>query len=350
MRTVRIICLAACALLAACRPVVREAAPRPGNAYATGFELRDSADCCIAVVWSPWESEKELARYVIREPMRRLAVSSCTHVGFLDAVGCTDCLAAVCNRELVYAPLPDGIVDLGDAMSPNCEKLLASNPDAVLVSLYAQADPLPARLRKLGVPAVYVNEWMEHTPLARAEWVRFVGALTGQRAEADSLFAAVADRYHRLSVLAQSGRQRRSVMSGQSFRGTWYVPGGKTFMGRLFRDAGAAYRYADSDDDEESIPLTMEQALRAFADNADVWVGVNARTRDELRAADAKHTWFKPYRTGEAYHFMRRSTPQGANDFWERGVVRPDEVLADLIIVLYPDLLSEPLRYIGRCE
>lgn len=349
MRTVWIGCLVAWSLLSACRPVVREVTPRPGNAYAAGFELRDSADCCIAIVLSPWTPDKELARYVIREPMCRLAVSSCTHVGFLDAVGCTDRLTAVCNRELVYTPLSDGIIDLGDAMSPNYERLLVSAPDAVLVSLYAQEDPLPVRLRKLGVPVVYVNEWMEHTPLARAEWVRFVGALTGHRADADSLFAAVADRYNRLAVLAQSGRQRRSVMSGQSFRGTWYVPGGKTFMGRLFRDAGAAYRYADSDY-EESIPLTMEQALRDFADNADVWVGVNARTMDGLRAADAKHTWFKPYRAGEVYHFMRRSTPQGANDFWERGVVHPDEILADLITVLYPDLLSEPLRYTGRCE
>lgn len=128
-------------------------------------------------------------------------------------------------------------------------------------------------------------------------------------------------------------------MSGASYRGTWYVPSGTTYMGCLFRDAGAAYAFAD-ERTNGSIPLTMEQALRAFSE-ADVWVGANARTMDELRAIDEHHTWFKAYRTGRVYHFYNRTNSTGGNDFWETGVVHPEIILRDLQWALYPDLYPD---------
>ncbi|MDY2943568.1 MAG: ABC transporter substrate-binding protein, partial [Paludibacteraceae bacterium] len=138
-----------------------------------------------------------------------------------------------------------------------------------------------------------------------------------------------------------------SIMSGASYRGTWYVPSGTTYMGCLFRDAGAAYAFAD-ERTNGSIPLTMEQALRAFSE-ADVWVGANARTMDELRAIDEHHTWFKAYRTGRVYHFYNRTNSTGGNDFWETGVVHPEIILRDLQWALYPDLYPDYEPYfIGR--
>lgn len=129
-------------------------------------------------------------------------------------------------------------------------------------------------------------------------------------------------------------------MSGSSFRGTWYVPSGATFMGALFRDAGAQYKYADSDH-KGSIPLTMEQAIIDFADSADVWVGVDVRSLAELKAMDERHTWFKAYQSGRVYNFLKRTAADGTNDFWQRGVVHPEEILEDLIHTLYPELNEE---------
>ena len=138
-------------------------------------------------------------------------------------------------------------------------------------------------------------------------------------------------------------------MSGASYRGTWYVPSGTTYMGCLFRDAGASYVFAD-ECTSGSIPLTMEQALRAFSE-ADVWVGANARTMEELRAIDEHHTWFKAYKTERVYHFYRRTNSTGGNDFWETGVVHPELILRDLQWALYPDRYPdhEP-HFIGKVE
>ncbi len=335
---------------------------REGNRYASGFSLYDSAQYRVVVVYSPWNEGGEMARYyltrdtsdavemtrmrgkkVMRVPLQRIGVTSCTHVGFLDAIGCVSELVGVCNPELVYTDLSaakgqaEGTLNIGDAMAPDVECVVLVHPDIMMVSTYAQGDATSARLEKMGVPVLYINEWMEQHPLARAEWVRLVGAFLDREAMADSVFDAVSERYEQLRtrVSEWSEDKKPSIMSGQDFRGTWYVPAGNTYMGRLFSDAGASYRYEDTEN-EGSIPLTLEKAMTDFAD-ADVWVGVNARSLDELAQIDRQHTMFRAFKTGRVYHLMRRSKPSGAKDFWERGVVHPDEILGDIISALYPD-------------
>jgi iron complex transport system substrate-binding protein len=137
--------------------------------------------------------------------------------------------------------------------------------------------------------------------------------------------------------------RKASIMSGMSWRGTWYVPAGGTYMGNLFRDAGAKYKYADNPS-TSSIPLNMEQAIQDFA-QADVWVGCEANTLEELATIDTKHTWFKAYQTGMVYNFRKRALPSGANDFWESGVAHPERLLKDMQKVLNGD--TTELYYIG---
>jgi iron complex transport system substrate-binding protein len=133
-------------------------------------------------------------------------------------------------------------------------------------------------------------------------------------------------------------------MSGMSWRGTWYVPAGGTFMGRLFKDAGAQYKYQNNPS-TSSIPLNMEQALQDF-EEADVWVGCEANTLEELESIDQKHLWFKAYQNKQVYNFRKRSTPTGANDFWESGVVHPERLLHDLRNILKGD--TSELYYTTR--
>lgn len=121
-------------------------------------------------------------------------------------------------------------------------------------------------------------------------------------------------------------------MSGNNFRGTWYVPSGKNYLAYLFKDAGASYPFYD-DARETSIPLTIEETLRYFHD-ADVWVGAAGNSLDELAQMDEKHTWFRAYKNGRVYNWRKQRLPSGANNFWERGVVHPEEMLEDVIHIL----------------
>jgi iron complex transport system substrate-binding protein len=239
---------------------------------------------------------------------------------------------AVCNPELIYTPVKGDEIDLGDSMKPSAERTLQAGLDALLAVNYGQYDNLEAtRLEKLGVTTIYINEWQEGSPLARAEWIRVLGALTGRLHEADSVFHEVETKYNNLKSSISNVKSSK-IMSGNNFRGTWYVPSGKNYLAYLFKDAGADYPFYD-DERETSIPLTIEETLRYFHD-ADVWVGAGGNSLAELAQLDEKHTWFKAYQDGRVYNWRRQVKAGGANNFWERGVVHPEEMLEDVIHIL----------------
>ena len=307
-----------------------------GNKYATGFQISETDTGVVVEVFQPYQ------RVCVREPMRRLGTMSTVQVGFLYALDALDCLAAVCNPELIYTPVKGDEIDLGDSMKPSAERVLQADLDALLAVNYGQYDNMEAaRIEKLGVFTIYINEWQEHSPLARAEWIRVLGALSGRLPQADSIFAEVETRYDELKNLKSpisnlksqiTNHQSPKILSGNNFRGTWYVPSGKNYLAYLFKDAGADYPFYDNER-ETSIPLTIEETLRYFHD-ADVWVGAGGNSLAELAELDEKHTWFKAYQDGRVYNWRKQVKDGGPNNFWERGVVHPEEMLEDVIHIL----------------
>ena len=312
-----------------------------GNRYAVGFRLAQTDSSVIVEVFQPYQ------RMEVTRPLQRLGTMSTVQVGFLYALNAMDHLAAVCNPELIYTPTQGDEIDLGDSMKPSAERVLQADLDALLAVNYGQYDNLEAaRLEKLGVPVIYINEWQEGSPLARAEWIRAIGALVGRLKEADSIFHEVETKYKSLSNKANPAASR-SIMSGNNFRGTWYVPSGKNYLAYLFKDAGAKYPFYD-DERATSIPLTVEETIHYFHD-ADVWVGAGGNSLAELAELDEKHTWFKAYQNGRVYNWRKQRKSGGANNFWERGVVHPEEMLEDVINILNdrPDSL---LHFANRLD
>ncbi len=322
-RFLPIICLLLCFVGCAKQPVKQGSLPT-GNKYATGFAITETDSGTVVEVFQPYK------RLCVREPLHRIGTMSTVQVGFLYAIDAMNSLVAVCNPELIYTPLKGDEIDLGDSMKPSAERALQAGLDMLLAVNYGQYDNLEAvRLEKLGIPLIYINEWQESSPLARAEWIRVIGALTGRLHQADSVFHEVETKYNGLITKSQ---EPIAIMSGNNFRGTWYVPSGKNYLAYLFKDAGAAYPFYD-DERETSIPLTIEETLRYFHD-ADVWVGANGNSLAELAELDEKHTWFKAYQEGRVYNWRKQTKGGGPNNFWERGVVHPEEMLEDVIHIL----------------
>ena len=349
-------------VLAGCSPERTPTLQIPEGQYAKGFAIEQCEGYSLVTIADPWKEGSVMQRYyltkepeqfhftdgtVLQIPIRRLAATSCTHVGFLDALGETGSLCGICSPSLVYTSIPsvaEGCADLGDAMQVNGERVLLTHPDAIMISTYVQGDGARQYLEKSGLPVIYNNEWMERNPLGRAEWIRLVGAFFDKQATADSLFREIVRKYTALEQLVtDSVRVKKTLLAGNNFRGTWYMPSGVVYTGQLYRDAGADYYY-QNDSTNGSLPLSVENVLLHFKD-ADVWVNSTSRSLQELAMADEKHTWFKAYQTGEVYNFLRRSEPTGANDFWESAVVHPEKILADLIYILYPELLPEHELY-----
>ena len=347
-------------LLAGCHRKPANESAILSNQFAKGFTISEGEKWTKLVVFSPWNSGQVLQTYYLvrREdvdvpkdgirlevPIRRISLTSSTHIGFLKALNCLESVYGICSPEIVYNQEvfqpKDGheVANTGDAMTPNVERIVRTSPDVVMVSTYAQGDAATAKLNSVGLPVLYNNEWTENDPLARAEWIRVVGALYDKLDEADSIFAEVVKSYEALKVKTEQVEKKRTIMSGNNLRGTWYMPAGQTYMGKLFKDAGADYAF-QNDTSHFSIPLGIESVIHTFRD-ADVWVGCPAKSLEELAKMDEKHTWFKSYQNGEVYNFAKRTTPTGGNDFWETGVVRPDYILQDLIKILYPELVKD---------
>lgn len=332
----------------------------PEGQYAQGFLITEHETYTEVIIFDPWEAGAVMQKYIlvqtgqefipentdaviVRTPIKRLAATSCTHVGFLDALGETGSLCGICSPSMVYTPIvgvDEGCIDLGDAMQVNIEKVLLAHPDAIMLSTYSKTDVVRQQLQKSDIPIIYNNEWTEQSPLARAEWIKLIGLLYNKKHEADSIFEEVEKVYTTLrNKVADEVKNKRTIMAGSNFRGTWYMPSGKVYTGRLYKDAGAVYFY-ENDLTDGSIPLSFETVLLNFRE-ADVWVNCTARTMEELRAMDDKHSWFKAYQTREIYNFLKRTTATGANDFWESGVVHPERLLQDLVWTIYPTMLPD---------
>lgn len=326
--------------------------------YAQGFAIKYFPDYKEVIVFSPWVKGAVYARYYLvnnadkktptdgtklRIPLQTLAATSVTHFEFLSLLGELQTVNAVCSPNIIYNKeinkrIGEGkIADLGDAFNINVEKTLQLKPEAVMMSGYNQNDPYAKRVSQAGIPVIFNNEWMETSLLARAEWIKFVAAFFNKEKQADSIFAEVDKRYNDIKTKAAGLKTKPTVMAGENFRGTWYMPAGHSYMGRLFADAGANYFYS-TDTTSGSIPLNVETVLKNFSET-DVWLNCNFNSLDELVKTDAKHAFFRPVKLKQVYNFNKRKLPSTANDFWESAVARPDLLLSDVIAILHPELL-----------
>ena len=328
--------------------------------YATGFAVNNFEDYKEVIVFSPWKKGEIYARYYlvkdiktktpndgekIKIPLKTLASTSVTHLEFLSLLDEIQTITGVCSPALIYNPelqknIQTGkITDLGDAFSLNVEKTLVLKPEALMTSGFNQADAGAQRIGQAGIPVIFNNEWMETSLLGRAEWIKFVAVFYNKEQLADSIFTDIEKRYNELKDRALKVKKKPKVMSGNNFRGTWYMPAGQSFMGQLFRDAGGDYFYAN-DTTTGSLPLNVETVLKNFAET-DVWLNVNFSTIDELIKTDSKHALFHPVITRQVYNFNKRRLPSTANDFWESAVARPDLLLGDVIAILHPELMPD---------
>ena len=182
---------------------------------------------------------------------------------------------------------------------------------------------------------------MESSPLARAEWLRFYGMLFGCEQKADSLFAVVDSSYNALKRL--STVNQKTVLVDKVTGSVWYVPGGKSTIGQMIRDAGGLYPWAE-DDHSGSVSLPFEAVLEK-AGEADVWLFRYSSDHDisyqELLAEHHGYNQFNAFRRQQVY---------GCNVerclFYEESPFRPDWLLNDFIQILHPELQGpEPLRY-----
>lgn len=338
--------------------------------FACNFNIEHSDNYTKLSILSPWEENKVLNTYYlvkndsvtvptdgvrIKVPVANIAVNSCSHVAYIDALSEIEKLIASTDPEYVYNEnfrdlLGEGkIENLGGAYDMNFEKILKVNSQVLMVTGFKGVDNMAIRAQEAGVPVVYNFEWVEKTVLGRAEWIKLFGELFDCREKADSIFNEIKTEYIRCAELANNTTNKPKVLSGAPYKGTWYIPGGQTFMAEFYRNAGMDYFYKDNKDNF-SLALSLETVMGNFL-NADIWVGVDVNTYEQLEEQDERLMLFKPVKNKQVYHYLNRTTKTGGNDFWESAMLRPDILLKDFIYIAHPDLLPDwELYYLGTVE
>lgn len=330
------------------------------NLYAKGFSLYERDGYKILDIRNPWDTAHLLQRYLLvpkeaelpsllpsgtllRTPLERVAVYASQHCAVMSRLGAEKNVAGICDAyyvadTAVKKRLERGeIVDLGSSFLPDVERLVSLSAEAVILSPYK--DRSYGKAGELGIPLVEIPDYMENSPLARAEWIKVFGALFGCGDLADSLFSVTCSRYDALAVMAAGVEKRPALFSELKTGGVWYQPCGGSYMATLYRDAGIDYLWSDTPG-TGSLSLSFEEVL-ARAVHADLWVFKYADEKRDMKLSDLERE-FAPYTGFDAF---KNGSVWGCNSvkysYFEDLAVSPERVLRDFMLMAHPELFSE---------
>lgn len=369
MKKVWTLLILALVLLAACKESRQdgeklEAVPLK---YATNLTLEQGEHYAVARLSNPWKEGSELQTYILLDstlkdapedapkgvaihvPLRQSIIFTTAHASLLQMLGQEKAVRGVADAKYMLLPFvhqaisKGAILDCGSSMQPDVERMIESRADGLLLSPYEGASF--GQLEKLGIPIILCADYMETSALGRAEWMKFYGMLFGAEAKADSLFAVVEREYNQLKGRASAQKDGLSVLADRWVGNTWYVPGGKSSVGMLYKDAGARYAYA-SDMHSGSLSLPFETILDRFG-QSDIWLlsYQGELTKEQLLAEYRGYEALKPFKTGEIYGVKVDETP-----YFEQVSWRPDLLLADYLQLFHPSLRTGSMRYFKKIE
>ncbi|MEO9482191.1 MAG: ABC transporter substrate-binding protein [Ekhidna sp.] len=312
--------------------------------FAKGFHFENDGDKRYLVVDKPWPNATTPIRYLLDGTPKRIVCTSTSHLPFFDMLDSEESVVGFPNLNYISSQVfidranAGLLTDLGPDGNMNMELLLGINPDAVIAFDMGGESKTLAKIQEAGIPVYYNSDFLEQSPLGRAEWIKFFGALLNKEAKADSIFNEIADEYNRLKELALDAKERPTILSGVVYGDTWFLPGGDNWAATFFNNAGGEYLW-DSDTTSGWLELSFE-AVYEKGNDADFWIGTSTlNTMNEMKGQDQRYASFSAFTNKEVYNYNKKIGPNGGYDFFESGYSRPDLVLSDLIKILHPELL-----------
>ena len=286
---------------------------------------------------------------IVRTPLESNVVFTAPHCQLMYELGCKNAITGVCDKDYINIPdlkervkLSEGkasapktdkaIIDCGSSMQPDIERIIALKPEGLFISPFENSGGY-GKLDKLHIPIIETADYMETSPLGRAEWMKFYGMLFGNNLSEDSLFSAIEKEYLDLKAEAAKLPQGLSILTERKMGSVWYVPGGKSTMGILLKDANAKYIFAD-DTHSGSLSLSPEQILSKGA-QVDVWAfkyfGGKALSKTDLLAEYQGYKALKAFNQNSIYEVDTNTQP-----YFELTSFHPEILLREFIILAHP--------------
>lgn len=286
---------------------------------------------------------------IVRTPLESNVVFTAPHCQLMYELECKNAITGVCDKDYINIPdikervkLSDGkastsdtdkvIIDCGSSMQPDIERIIALKPEGLLISPFENSGGY-GKLDKLHIPIIETADYMETSPLGRAEWMKFYGLLFKSEERSDSLFSSIEKEYLALKAEAAKLPQGLSILTERKMGSVWYVPGGKSTMGILLKDANAKYIFAD-DTHSGSLAYGPERIL-SKGTQIDVWAfkyfGGKALSKSDLLAEYEGYKALKTFNQNSIYQVDTSTQP-----YFELTSFHPEILLREFIILAHP--------------
>ena len=304
----------------------------------------DSLVTATFVLYSGKKPSNHSNAYFIKTPISKVASMSSIYTSMLIKLGVDKTIIAIDNIDyytnisIQQAVKQKRILELSKVPNLDIEQTIALNPDLIFTfGMGNPANDIDKKIIQANIPVAVSLDHLEETPLARAEWIKFFACFFNKENLADSLFKITEKNYLELKKLTINKTNKPTVLTEIKYSDTWYVPGGKSYVANLLKDAGASY-FWENEKQTGSIPLPFE-AVYAKAKDCDIWLNLfQINTKKELLSYDERYGLFNAFKANKIYNNNKIQNSKGYSNFWESGIINPDEILADLITIVSPDL------------
>ena len=315
------------------------------------MEIRNPWDTtCLLQTYLLVDKTKEIPAncpdgVVVRVPLEKSAVFTTVHCSLIEELGAVNSISGICELEYITNPniisltQSGKIVDFGSSMSPDIEKIITVSPDAILLSPFNNSGG-HGGLDKLGIPIVECADYMESDPLGRAEWIKLYGMLFGKESEADSIFSKVTETYTQIEKEAQQETgSHPSLLYGLDNGGSWFIPGGKSYMAKMFASAGANYIFGETTH-SGAEPFAFETVYDKGC-NADIWLILGTEVADKTYKDLQRFSSFKSYKEKRVYACNTTKT-----SFFDEIPFHPERLLKDLYVIFHSEKYGDVNEYL----
>ena len=360
------ICLFAALLISSCKQnnALSSATQSPEKneiKYAKGLELYKRNGYSILKITRPWPEAKTSFTYILQEkngvipdslkqftrisvPIQSIVVTSTTHIPALELLGVENTLLGFPNTDFISSPKTRKRIDVGTVKEVgtnetlNAETLIDMAPDAIVSFGLNNNNPTLDNLQKSGLKVLLNGDWNEQSPLGKAEWIKFFGALYGLDAKAKTIFSTIEKEYQNTLALAQKAKQKPTVLSGAMYQDQWFVPQGESWMALFLKEAQSNYLWANTKG-TGSLSLPFETILEK-AQKAEFWIAPgDFSSLQELKNSNPHYVEFNAFKNKKVYSYAIHKGAKGGILFFEWSAARPDWVLNDLIAIFHPELV-----------
>ncbi|HCQ11896.1 ABC transporter substrate-binding protein [Flavobacterium sp.] len=329
--------------------------------YAKGFSIENYDGYTIITVKNPWPKASKTYQYILKEkdgiipdslnslmkiniPVKNIVVTSTTHIPSLEMLNEENSLVGFPNLSYISSDKVRTLIDakkikeLGGNQSLNTEVLIDLQPEVIIGYGLDNNNPTLDNLQKSGLKVMLNGDWNEETPLGKAEWIKFFGALYGKQKEANQIFDKIEKDYLQTIEIAKMATSNPTILAGDMFEDKWYLPKGTSWGSQLLAQAKGDYLWKETTG-TGSLSLSFETVLEKAKD-ADFWITSGQfSSLKQMTDANPHYKQFKAFQNKNVYSFAGKKGKTGGVLYYELAPNRPDLVLKDLTKILHPELL-----------